>query len=95
MFNLMKNPEVEDTILHEIAHVHLRGSMAVIQRTWQDMERLGDKGWGNSKACSKANLIKPETHYKYDQECCGVRYQKHRIRKRARYYCYYGRLFVN
>lgn len=93
---LNEESEVEDTILHEIAHAlaWINDRFTGHGKIWKDWAiRVG----ATPRACSKANLIKPETHYKYDQECCGVRYQRHRIRKRARYYCpkCNGKLFVN
>ena len=78
--------EIEDTILHEIAHalawIHdkCRGHGNI----WKDWAR---KVGAKPKACSKANLVKPKNHYKYEQTCCGVTYKRHRISKRRRYYC--------
>jgi predicted SprT family Zn-dependent metalloprotease len=72
--------EVEDTILHEIAH-----ALSYI--------RHGSKGIGHGgiwkgicreigaipKSCSKGNLVKPKDHYKYIDDCaCGITYKRHR-----------------
>ena len=83
---LNKEKEIEDTILHEIAHAlawindRCRGH----GRTWKEWAR---KVGATPRACSKANLNQPKNHYKYVQECCEVTYKRHRISKRRQYYC--------
>ena len=83
---LNEESEVEDTILHEIAHAlaWTHNKFTGHGKIWKDWAR---KIGANPKACSKNDLIKPEKHYKYEQTCCGVTYKRHRVRKRARYYC--------
>jgi predicted SprT family Zn-dependent metalloprotease len=80
--------EVKDTILHEIAHALC-------------YEKYGNKGTGHGRlwksicreigaiprACSKANLHRPQNHYKYIDACCGLNFKRHRLRRGAKYYC--------
>ena len=78
--------EVEDTILHEIAHalawINDRASgHGKIWKSWA--KKVG----ANPSAVSKHKLIKPKNHHKYEQECCGVNYQRHRISSKRKYYC--------
>ena len=83
---LNKESEVEDTILHEIAHAlaWTHNKFTGHGKIWKDW---ATKIGATPKACSKSNLINPEKHYKYEQTCCGVTYKRHRLRKRATYYC--------
>ena len=81
--------DVEDTILHEIAHA-------------LSFMRYGDKGTGHGRlwkqVCReigarpervhKGVLEYPDNHYKYSDTCgCDITYQRHRIRKNAKYRC--------
>ena len=78
--------EIEDTILHEIAHAlaWINDRFTGHGKIWKDWaRRIG----ANPKACSKSNLARPKNHYKYEQTCCGVTYKRHRLRKDTRYYC--------
>ena len=85
---LNNEKEVEDTILHEIAHA-------------LSYERYGRKGIGHGKiwksicreigaeprACTKAKLNHPNNHYKYIDTCCGLTFKRHRLRKNVSYSC--------
>lgn len=83
---LNEEKEIEDTILHEIAHAlaWTHDKFKGHGKIWKDWAR---KVGANPRACSKANLAKPKNHYKYEQTCCGVTYKRHRVSKRRRYYC--------
>jgi predicted SprT family Zn-dependent metalloprotease len=83
---LNEEKEIEDTILHEIAHAlaWTHNKFKGHGKIWKDWAR---KVGATPKACSKANLAKPTNHYKYEQTCCGVTYKRHRLRKNARYFC--------
>ena len=78
--------EIEDTILHEIAHAlaWINDRFTGHGKVWKYWAR---KIGANPKACSKANLTKPKNHYKYEQTCCGATYKRHRISKRRKYFC--------
>jgi len=86
---LNEESDVEDTILHEIAH-----ALSFI--------RYGKKGMGHGrlwkKVCReigarperlhKGILEYPENHYKYVDTCgCDITYKRHRISKFAKYRC--------
>ena len=86
---LNEESDVEDTILHEIAH-----ALSFI--------RYGAKGRGHGKlwkqvcveiGATPSRLHKgiveyPNNHYKYVDDCiCGVTYKMHRLRKRSKYRC--------
>ena len=77
--------KVEDTILHEIAHAlaWINNKFTGHGKVWQNWAR---KIGATPKAC-KSNIVSPEKHYKYEQTCCGITYKRHRLRKRAKYYC--------
>ena len=83
---LNKEKEIEDTILHEIAHAlaWINDKCRGHGKIWK---RWAKKVGANPQACSKSNLAHPQNHYKYAQECCGVIYKRHRISKRRSYYC--------
>jgi predicted SprT family Zn-dependent metalloprotease len=81
--------DVEDTILHEIAHA-------------LSFLRYGTKGKGHGRlwknVCKeigarperlhKGILEYPNNHYKYSDTCgCDITYQRHRVRKNAKYRC--------
>ena len=80
--------EVEDTILHEIAHA-------------LSFLKYGKKGTGHGvlwkqmcrKIGAKPNRIHqgiveyPNNHYKYSSTCCGRTWGKHRMSKAHRYIC--------
>ena len=86
--DLNEMSEIEDTILHEIAH-----ALAFI--------RHGAKGKGHGKIwksicreigarperCGKQGIIR-EDKYKYREACqCGIEYKRHRIKKHVLYSC--------
>ena len=85
---LNEEVDVEDTILHEIAHA----------LSWI---RHGETGRGHGilwkricveigavpRACSKYKLNQPKNHFKYSEHCCGSTYKRHRLRKNATYHC--------
>ena len=86
---LNEEDDVEDTILHEIAHA-------------LSFLRYGTKGKGHGRlwknVCKeigarperlhKGILEYPDNHYKYSDTCgCDITYQRHRIRKNAKYRC--------
>lgn len=86
---LNEESDVEDTILHEIAH-----ALSFI--------RYGAKGRGHGKLWKqvcveigatpsrlhKGILEYPDNHHKYVDDCiCGTTYKMHRLRKRAKYRC--------
>jgi predicted SprT family Zn-dependent metalloprotease len=85
---LNEEDDVEDTILHEIAHA----------LSWVRYGREG-KGHGRlwKRVCReigatperiyKGVLEYPDNHHKYMEECCGRTYKKHRLRKDRNYYC--------
>tara|TARA_R100001594_G_scaffold147001_2_gene199297 strand:- start:881 stop:1321 length:441 start_codon:yes stop_codon:yes gene_type:complete len=83
---LNEEREIEDTILHEIAHAlaWTHDKFKGHGKIWKDW---AIKVGATPKACSKANLAQPKNHYKYQQTCCGATYKRHRLRKNARYYC--------
>ena len=83
---LNNEEEVEDTILHEIAHAlaWINDRCTGHNATWKKWAR---KVGATPKACSKSNLAQPKNHYKYEQTCCGTTYKRHRLRKNAKYYC--------
>lgn len=85
---LNEQSEVQDTILHEIAHALC-------------YEKYGSKGIGHGKlwknicreigaiprSCTTSKLNRPKNHYKYSEHCCGVTYGRHRLQKNAKYFC--------
>ena len=83
---LNEEKEVEDTILHEIAHAlaWIHNKVTGHCKVWKDWAR---KVGATPKACCKSDLVQPKNHYKYEQTCCGVTYRRHRISKRSNYYC--------
>lgn len=78
--------EIEDTILHEIAHA----------LAWMH-DRCRGHGRAWKKWCLKVGadpsrvhngeINHPNGHFKYEETCCGVTYQRHRLRKNTSYYC--------
>ena len=83
---LNEEKEVEDTILHEIAHAlaWIHNKVTGHCKVWKDWAR---KVGATPKACCKSDLVQPKNHYKYEQTCCGVTYKRHRLRKSATYRC--------
>ena len=85
---LNNEEDVEDTILHEIAHAI----------SWI---RHGKEGTGHGllwkKVCReiganpsrvhKGEVEHPDNHYKYNDFCCGQKYGMHRLRRNTRYHC--------
>jgi len=86
---LNEEDEVEDTILHEIAHAlsYIRHGLKGIGhgRIWKSICReIG----ATPERVHKGNLNHPDNHYKYVDTCgCGVTYKRHRISKRTKYRC--------
>lgn len=95
---LNNEDEVEDTILHEIAHA-------------LSYERYGSDGMGHGRlwkmVCReigarpqrtcKSKLNRPQNHYKYVDTCaCGITYKRHRLKSNVGYRCpkCYQNLFV-
>ena len=84
---LNKEKEIEDTILHEIAHAlaWIHDKCGGHGKIWKDWAR---KVGAVPKACSKSNLIHPKKHYKYTDICsCGKNYHRHRKSNRLKYNC--------
>jgi predicted SprT family Zn-dependent metalloprotease len=84
---LNKEEEIEDTILHEIAHAlsWIYDGFTGHGRIWK---RWAMKVGANPKRCSKNNLQHPQAHYKYVDNCgCGKTFQRHRVSKYRTYHC--------
>lgn len=86
---LNEEKDVEDTILHEIAHA-------------LSFLKYGEKGRGHGvlwkqmcrKIGAKPNRLHqgiveyPNNHHKYIDDCvCGITYRMHRLRKNSKYRC--------
>lgn len=86
---LNEEADVEDTILHEIAHAlsWIRyGAMGRGHgRLWKDIcVEIGAR----PERLHKGILEYPNNHYKYIDSClCGINYKMHRLRKRSKYRC--------
>jgi len=86
---LNEENDVEDTILHEIAHAlsFLRyGTNGKGHgRLWKNVcKEIGAR----PERLHKGILEYPDNHYKYSDTCgCDITYQRHRIRKNAKYRC--------
>ena len=85
---LNEEDEVEDTILHEIAHAlsYIRHGLKGIGhgRIWKSICReIG----ATPERVHKGNLNHPDNHYKYVDACgCGITYRRHR-KSRGDYHC--------
>ena len=79
--------EIEDTILHEIAHAlaWINDRFTGHGKIWKDWaRRIG----ANPKRCGKRGLNKPSNHFKYSDSCgCGKTFQRHRVSKHRTYHC--------
>ncbi len=78
--------DVEDTILHEIAHAldYMERGRSAHDRNWRKWcLRVG----ANPQRCGKSDLIRPDNHYKYVDKCCGKTYRRHRMSLNRMYYC--------
>ena len=79
--------EIEDTILHEIAHAlaWINNKCRGHGKVWKDWAR---KVGANPQRCGKSNLNHPENHYKYVDTCsCGLTYKRHRKSDFRQYRC--------
>ena len=84
---LNKEKEIEDTILHEIAHAlaWIHDKFKGHGKTWKAWAR---KVGATPKARSKTNLTEPKKHYKYNDKCgCGKTFKRHRKSNRLQYHC--------
>jgi len=84
---LNEEDDVEDTILHEIAHAlgFIRYGREGQGTLWKTICReIG----ASPERTHKGILEYPNNHYKYSDDCiCGITHERHRISTNRKYHC--------